>query len=158
VSDVHITPAIRERLRALESETGTITPEALVDDARADDSPLHELFEWDNSVAAEKFRLHQARVVLKSVRYIEGQSEHITLDRPFYVRDPSMPANEQGYVSVLALQKDPVSARQSLRLEFSRVEGALSRARAVAGVLGLQDEVEHLIAQVTRVKEQAEAA
>ena len=57
-----------QTLREIETKTGMVTPRALVDKARASDSPLHGLFEWDNSRAADRYRLYQARQHISSVR------------------------------------------------------------------------------------------
>ena len=43
-----------------------VTPEEVLEQARNDiNSELHKCFEWDNSVAAEKYRLSQARQVIQ---------------------------------------------------------------------------------------------
>ncbi len=41
----------------------------LVNEARPNTSPLHPLFEWDDSVAAERFREEQARHIIRNVRF-----------------------------------------------------------------------------------------
>lgn len=41
-----------------------ITPQEMVERARNEQSELHKCFEWNDTVAAEKYRLQQARVVL----------------------------------------------------------------------------------------------
>ena len=40
---------------------GDVTPEQLVEYARPRTSPIHAMFEWDDSAAAEKYRFWQAR-------------------------------------------------------------------------------------------------
>lgn len=49
-----------ERLEA----QGRLTPSDLVDESRAEDAPLHGMFTWDDSVAAEKWRMHEARHII----------------------------------------------------------------------------------------------
>ena len=49
-----------DRLASANDE-GTVHPQDLVDAARADGSPIHHLFQWDDSAAAEAFRRAQAR-------------------------------------------------------------------------------------------------
>lgn len=44
---------------------GALSPQLVVETARDPTSPLHSLFEWDDQVAAEKFRIVQARIVLR---------------------------------------------------------------------------------------------
>lgn len=41
-----------------------ITPQEMVEKARNERSELHKCFEWNDTVAAEKYRLQQARMVL----------------------------------------------------------------------------------------------
>lgn len=55
--------ACGERIEQI-SGRGPATPRVVLDDAREPSSPLHSAFEWDNSVAAEAHRLHQARMLL----------------------------------------------------------------------------------------------
>lgn len=42
-----------------------ITPEEVLEKARDKHSELHKCFEWDDSVAAEKYRLQQARQLIQ---------------------------------------------------------------------------------------------
>lgn len=41
-----------------------ITPQEMIEKARDEQSELHKCFEWNDTVAAEKYRLQQARNVL----------------------------------------------------------------------------------------------
>lgn len=53
--------------RLSESLGGVCPPGALVDEARPVDSELHGEFDWDNDEAAEKWRLVQARQLIRSL-------------------------------------------------------------------------------------------
>jgi hypothetical protein len=46
---------------------GELTPKAVVEAARSSSNVLHKHFEWDDSKAAEAFRLDQARNVIRSI-------------------------------------------------------------------------------------------
>lgn len=59
---------LRSELLAIRSEYGQLTPANVVEAARAEDHPLHHRFEWDDSAAAEKYRLSQARQLIRVVR------------------------------------------------------------------------------------------
>jgi hypothetical protein len=50
---------------------GEIQPKAVVDAARSKKNPLHRHFEWDNVLAAESFRLDQARSLIRCVRVLD---------------------------------------------------------------------------------------
>jgi hypothetical protein len=59
--------SLREQLEHIRSQYGRLTPRLIVDEARNPDHPLHTRFEWDDSVAGEKWRREQARALIRSV-------------------------------------------------------------------------------------------
>lgn len=56
-------------------DSNQLTPHNLVEAARPVDSPMHDEFIWDDSVAAEKYREEQARMVIKSIVLVESNSQ-----------------------------------------------------------------------------------
>lgn len=68
---------VGKRCEELEKENVTLSKEALLDSARDEDDELHPLFEWNDGIAAEKYRLHQAGQVLSSLKItvIQDQEE-----------------------------------------------------------------------------------
>lgn len=61
------TSLLRQELRRLaEAHGGELTPDQVVNEAADPASPLHNWFEWDDSVAAAYYRLWQARALLNS--------------------------------------------------------------------------------------------
>lgn len=52
----------------LEAE-GRLNAQNLVDVSRDKDAPLHDMFEWDDSIAAEKYREEQAKKIIRSIVY-----------------------------------------------------------------------------------------
>ncbi len=63
--------AVGQEWELMEKSEIPVTPATLVSRARAEDSPLHELFEWDDTAAAEKYRKKQAQKICQSVTTIE---------------------------------------------------------------------------------------
>ena len=61
---------VGEECEKIEKRDGAITVEALVDSARERSSAIHELFEWDDKVAGEQWRLQQARMVLHNLKVV----------------------------------------------------------------------------------------
>ena len=47
---------------------GLLRPAAVVDAARDEKSPLHGAFEWDDTEAAQKYRLLQAQSLIRSFK------------------------------------------------------------------------------------------
>lgn len=63
-------PNIAGRVCAELAEQGKLTPEELVNASRDAKSPLHGMFEWDDTVAAEKYREVQARKIIRSIEVV----------------------------------------------------------------------------------------
>lgn len=137
-----VTLEMIQRLQEL-AKADNLTPEAVVTDAKEENSPLHSYFEWDDPTAAHGFRIGQARTLIRSV-HVEVEVNEVTLQAPRYVHDPRR-ENNQGYVELETLRDDPEAARSTMRGEFSRAISALRRANAVAGVLGLEAETQAAI-------------
>lgn len=55
-----------EMCNRLESE-GRLNAQTLVDVNRPEDAPLHNSFEWNDSIAGEEWRKHQARLIIRSL-------------------------------------------------------------------------------------------
>ena len=80
-----------------ESETG-LTPESLVDASRDENAPLHNEFEWNDNIAAEKYRREQARCIIRHLII-----EEIKLPAPKHVKDRAFVYTgnvKTGYVSL----------------------------------------------------------
>lgn len=54
------------------------TPADVVEYARSEDSELHKCFEWDDTIAAEKYRLTQAAQVIRAIVYVDQEKEERT--------------------------------------------------------------------------------
>lgn len=65
-----------------EADGGELTPKSVVEAARDPGNALHPHFEWDDSIAAEKFRHDQARDL---IRCISVESEGNTEPEPAYL-------------------------------------------------------------------------
>lgn len=133
------------RLRELEQD-GRLTPDAVVEDAMDPESPLHDKLEWDDTEAARQYRLEQARALIRGYRYHVTRTT-TTVEVPYYMRDPSAGAGEQGYVSVASLKTDRDRAREALVAEAARAAGYLQRVRDLAVALDMESEVDAILEQ-----------
>lgn len=65
-----------KRIAALHK--GRLMPRDVVKEARKPESPLHKSFEWDDSTAAEQWRIEQARRLIQvSVTVLDGSKEPV---------------------------------------------------------------------------------
>jgi hypothetical protein len=143
---------IKAALRELESEDGRLLPADVVNAARDEDSVLHSHFQWNDTIAGEKYRLSQARQLIRLVR-VDVIVHEIPLNVVSYLRDPDSEAHSAGYRSVVALRTEVDSARAAIIAEMSRVASAVRRARLVAAVLGVDGDIEAISALAAAVTE-----
>jgi hypothetical protein len=142
----------REALLALaDLHQGRVTPEMVVEAARDPGSPLHSAFTWDDAQAAHEHRLAQARVLLRRVR-VEIETDARLIRVPYFTRDPEAAPQEQGYISLPRLRAQEDTARAALVAAFSRAARALEDARSLAEALGLSEEVDAVLRNVTRLR------
>lgn len=147
---------VAERLSEIaKSNGGRITPDLVVADAENPDSILHNLFEWNDGIAAHYHRLAQARQIITSVRVVIT-TENKKISTVYYVRDPDAAPLEQGYVSIDILKTDKDLAKESIVMEFSRASSYLQRAKAHAHALNMGDDIELLIENIKQFKKRLE--
>lgn len=82
----------------LSETTGGLTPKRLVDASRAKDSPLHNEFEWDDSVAGEKYREEQARQLIKNIVVVQSDSQMERRIKIEKLEQEKREAAERGFV------------------------------------------------------------
>jgi hypothetical protein len=62
--------SLRDHIQAIYNKRGKLTPALVVDEARDEKHPLHDRFEWDDSVAGEQWRRQQAHELIRTVRIV----------------------------------------------------------------------------------------
>ena len=143
---------INAEISRIYQENNGITPSLLVEKAKSPDSILHHLFEWDDQKAGHAYRLDQARQIITSVK-INIINETKMISAVSYVRDPRLPSDQQGYVSIETLKTDKDLARESIQLEFARAYAHLHKAKIHAEILGMQDQVSTLITNLQETQQ-----
>lgn len=150
--------AMKAKLEELTRKaSGNLTPSAVLAEARKKTSVLHRMFEWNDTKAAEKYRLFQARELIASVQYVYTVNEH-KYSAPMYVRDPEAASRQQGYVSLPRLRTDEALAREALADAFATATAYLERAYGIAKALEFEPQEVRAIADrvgalVTRVSQ-----
>lgn len=104
-------------LKELEAKNGIIRPADVVNAAKPKNSPLHRFFEWDDKVAAAKYREQEARHLIACVYVRDSDSETSQPVRAFVNIKADAEDNEtaQGYVSQGAMLKNPGLQQQIIR-------------------------------------------
>lgn len=141
--------AVEGRLAFIAGQAGgALTPEAVVEDAKDPDSPLHGYFEWDIEKAAHKHWIETARAIIRSVEVVV-KTERVAVKAPFYVRDPSRPSGEAGYVAVKRIQPSHDMAVAVLEDDKQRVLDMYRRLVANALNMGLGDVMDEKLAEIS---------
>jgi len=113
--DANVANKFIERIK---EKRGGITPQLLMIESKRKKSPLHNCFEWDDSKAAEEFRIVQAREILRFlVVEIESDDEQ---EEPRTVRAyiaPSSVGKEENtsYLTIEDVCKDDELSAAYLR-------------------------------------------
>lgn len=145
--------AIHSRLEKIRARNaGLLRPDDVVKDARSESSPLHSLFEWDNSKAAHQHRLYQARDLIASVR-VEVTTSTRVMAVPYYARDPNIASDEQGYSPIASFRDERQSSEEILRYEFDRAVALLERAVGIAESLNIEDSFVELLRRARVIRE-----
>ena len=147
---------IAKRLTELEDAEGRLTVDAVIDDARNPESPLHSQFEWDDETLKLTALRERARWVIRTYSRAYEVTETVTEyalphSLPCRLRDPDAKRGEQSYVTVVRLVSDEDRAQRALLHEFARVESCLRRAEGYARRFGIGTRVSKLLRQIERL-------
>jgi hypothetical protein len=138
--------AVADALAKVATEDGMLKPEAVVNAARDEASPLHPCFTWDDSKAAEKQRLHEARLLIKCVR-IECPETHRS--EPVYLSVRTDTAKGYMLASQIATADEWAGALARAREAVARAAACIDDLRRVAKRAG--KDASEVIAEMVRV-------
>lgn len=93
------------------------TTKQIVDAGRNPDSELHKCFEWNDTVAAEKYRLVQARYI---VHNLVIEEESVPEDRP-EIRFFYKPKDSSGYRETRKIVRDENEYEKLLERAYSEL-------------------------------------
>ena len=133
---------IAELRRIARANDGVLAPENVVNAARSVRSPLHKLFDWDDTKAAEKWRIHQARQVLRVTVELIGNDKSPV--RVFVSLTKDRTGDETGYRSMVDVVSDDELYAQMLKdaLEELRVfKAKYARFKELREVFAVIDRV-----------------
>lgn len=97
--------SLATELASIYEQHRQLTPRLVVDVARDPAHPLHGQFEWDDSIAGEKYRQTQAAQLIRSVRVVEpvGATDQVNVRAWHSVPRP----DGQTYVPADEVRQDP---------------------------------------------------
>ncbi|HEY2300877.1 MAG TPA: hypothetical protein VGH66_03240, partial [Acidimicrobiales bacterium] len=101
---------IATSLRSVWQDTGRLVPEDLVEIAGETGHPLHDFFEWDDTIAAHQHRVWQAGQLIRSVKVLvtastNGDSEDFQIRE--WVAARSVGLGRGSYVPQAVIEQNP---------------------------------------------------
>lgn len=133
-ADANVAGAMCDALAA----EGRLTAKNLLDANRAEDAPLHDAFEWNDSVAAEAYREDQARHIIACIVTVPAETKQPT--RAFFTvaRDES---EYKPLETILKSADDSARLLQTIRRELNAIRTKYSTVAEFAGVWRAIDEL-----------------
>jgi hypothetical protein len=116
-----------ESIRA--AHGGVLKPEHVVEFARNKRTALHSAFEWDDDVAAEKYRLTQARLIIRIMVMPSPMTGELMPVNVSIMEDRKQPGG--GYRSAIDVMSNPEMRRKLLRTALIEMVGFRKRYRAL---------------------------
>ncbi len=90
---------VANELDAIYEEHGKVTPPLIVEDARNTERETHKLIEWDETAAAGKYRLEQARFIMRNIVIVrKEQAEKPEQAKVFRVFENVVINNDRCYI------------------------------------------------------------
>lgn len=131
---------------------GQVTAADILADATKKKSPLHDFFDWDDTTAANQFRLSQARKMVQAIEIVyEDASGNRRNSRAFHSIPVSGPSRghrpENAYIPVSRMMEDEEIRAEVIDQYRRRISALRRELRKIEGM----DEV-------CRVLEEAETA
>ena len=120
----------------------SVSPEEIVEKAKDEATELHKCFEWDDTKAAEKFRLHQARQIVCNliVREVNDTQKEREI-RVFYKTD-----NTDGYKPITYIMRDEDEYQKLLSRAVSELKSFQKKYSTLKELEGVWEAINPLTA------------
>ena len=96
----------------------TVEPSEIVNKARNENTELHKCFEWNNDIAAEKYRIQQARNILCNLVF--EHKDEPTKQEP--IRLMYKTTENEGYKSINLIMQKPDEYKALLNRAYSELQ------------------------------------
>lgn len=135
--------SVGEELQRINEERGALRPSEVVNEARPESSPLHPAFEWNDSVAADEWRMHTARNLIRSVHVVDDSEEPVAV----YVSVQS-PVGKREYQPVEIVVNRPDLYGMAVYEAQQRINSAHKSLEDLEQAAGAADIDQHKLAAI----------
>lgn len=134
---------VGEVFERLEERDGLLTKESVLEEARPEDSELHPIFEWNDTVAAEKYRLTQSAQLIRSLVVISEE----TKPSPFVAYVNVSPGKKRSSFININAAMEKAESRQTV------LNNALAELTEIQNKYNSLQELAELFRELEKVKE-----
>lgn len=154
-----------ECLSRIYHENGQLTPQSVLKEASAKRHPLHSYFEWNDTKAAKKWRIEQARQLIKCVHVVTTDSDNKKIEVRAFVNikrdknhdltsNPFINTNSY-YVSIKDAMSDDVLRQYTVDIALAELQKWMNKYKTIKE---LADFFELAEIQISRFKKRKKAA
>lgn len=127
-----------------------VPSEKIVELGEPENSPIHEQFTWDDSVAAHQHRLEEARHLVNHLVYVtgyddEGKEETARAFHNVIVRNGE---TERGYVSDAVVWRNPKLAEQVIEAANRELAAWRDRYRSYSELASAVEKVDEALEEI----------
>lgn len=102
-------------LKGLEKRDGEVNPSVIVDESRSESAILHPCFEWNDDKAAENYRIHQAKGVIRNIVVVHETKENEEPSRVrAFVHMRDVESDEPRYIHIETALSDGILKKRLL--------------------------------------------
>lgn len=87
-------------LEKIERDKGSATSEDFLEYSRNEDAETHEMFEWDDAIAAEKYRLRQSAQIINQLQIEITYEENLATDTKIILNVPEHTIKTSAFVNI----------------------------------------------------------
>lgn len=120
-----------------------VTPENVLDKARDKETELHKCFEWDNKVAGEKYRLIQARDIIR--HFVIVTPEESKDEEPVKVRSYQITTTRNVYEPTRVFLQKPDEYKALLERAKTELENFKRRYQTLVELEEVIESIDRLL-------------
>jgi hypothetical protein len=109
---------IEKELRKIYEDNGVLTPDVVLEAAQEPSHPLHSKFDWDDTVAAHRWRLSQASHLIRNVKVNVEMSASQTVHVRAFIAKKDLDMEEESVGEYLPVES--VVASDTMRTAWFR--------------------------------------
>jgi len=149
---------LNDEIQRIYDRDGEVKASVVVEDSRPKTAPLHSRFEWRDKIAAEEYRINQARHLIKVAVIRDSEDEPRKLIHVPIIRDDESSSNEGKYQLAEVVVKSQSAYERCLDSVLAHIRGCEEDLRELERVAEGNDRMSMLAALMQSLSTSGELA